>query len=94
MSQIDIHAHHTMSREKAQEAADALSQDLAEKFGIEYAWDEDVICFERTGVNGQIAVTDKDIHIQAKLGFMLALLQAPIEQEIIRYLREHFGCEF
>lgn len=93
MSQIDIHARHTMSREDAQAAADALSQDLAEKFGIEYGWDEDVICFERSGVNGEIAVTDEEIHIQAKLGFMLAILQGPIEQEITRYLREHFGCE-
>lgn len=93
MSRIDIHARHTMSREDAQEAADALSRDLAEKFGIDYGWDEDVICFERPGVNGEIAVTDKEIHIQAQLGLMLTLLKAPIEQEITRYLREHFGCE-
>lgn len=94
MSHIDIHARHSLSREDAQAAADDLSRDLAEKFGIDYGWDEDVICFERPGVEGQIAVTGEEIHVQAQLGFMLALLKAPIEQEIIRYLREHFGCEF
>ena len=36
MSNIDIHAHHTMTREEAQEAAESLSRDLAEKFDIEY----------------------------------------------------------
>ncbi len=93
MSNIDIHAHHTMTREEAQEAAESLSRDLAEKFDIEYGWDGDVIHFERPGVQGQIAVTGDDIHVKAYLGFMLALLKTPIEQEVTRYLREHFGCD-
>jgi putative polyhydroxyalkanoate system protein len=82
-----------MNREEAQEAADALSRDLAEKFAIEYGWDDDVICFQRQGVQGQIAVTEEEIHVQAQLGLMLALLKGPIESEITRYLREHFGCD-
>jgi putative polyhydroxyalkanoate system protein len=94
MSYIDIHAHHAMSREDAQQAADDLSRDLAEKFSIEYGWDGDVIHFERPGVHGQISVTDSDIHIQAQLGIMLVLLKGPIENEIVSYLREHFGCSF
>ncbi|NRB71304.1 MAG: polyhydroxyalkanoic acid system family protein [Xanthomonadales bacterium] len=93
MSQIDINAAHTLSREEAQAAADSLSQDLARKFDIDYGWDGDVIHFERPGVQGQIAVTDHEIHIQAYLGMMLTLLKAPIEQEIIRYLRDEFGCD-
>lgn len=52
-----------------------------------------MIHFERPGVQGQIAVTDQEIHIQAYLGMMLTLLKAPIEQEIIRYLRDEFGCD-
>lgn len=93
MSNIDIHAYHTMDREHAQEAADRLSRDLAEKFGIEYGWDGDVIHFERPGVHGQIIVTGEEIHVQAQLGFMLALLKSPIEQEVSRYLKEEFGCQ-
>ena len=53
MSQIDINAAHTLSREEAQAAADSLSQDLARKFDIDYGWDGDVIHFERPGVQGQ-----------------------------------------
>jgi putative polyhydroxyalkanoate system protein len=94
MSQIDIHAHHVLSHEAAQEAADALAQDLAEKFSIDYGWDGDEIHFERPGVHGQIMVVGDEIRIQAYLGFLLAMLKTPIEQEIMRYLREHFGCTF
>lgn len=94
MSNIDIHAHHTLSHEGALEAADELAADLSEKFGIDYGWDGDEIHFERPGVHGQINVSDEEIRIQAYLGFLLTMLKGPIEQEIVRYLREHFGCTF
>ena len=94
VSTIDIHAHHNLSHEKALEAADQLSADLAEKFGIDYGWEDESINFERPGVNGTILVQDSELRIQANLGFMLMMLKSPIEQEIVRYLKEHFGCEF
>ncbi len=93
MSTIDIRARHQMDREAAQQAAEDLSRDLAEKFDIDYGWDGDTIHFERPGVQGQIDVTGEVIHVQAHLGFMLALLKAPIENAVTRYLRDHFGCE-
>lgn len=94
MSTIDIHAHHTLSHEDALNAADELSIDLAEKFGIDYGWDDEVIHFERPGVNGRITVSEDELRIQANLGFMLMMLKGPIEQEIRRYLKDHFGCSF
>jgi len=94
VSTIDIHAHHTLSHEEALTAADELSSDLAEKFGIDYDWEDEVIHFERPGVNGQITVKETELSIQANLGFMLMMLKGPIEQEIVSYLKEHFGCSF
>ena len=94
VSTIDIHAYHKLSHEDALNAADQLSVDLSEKFGINYGWEDEVIHFERPGVNGQIEVQDSELRIQAKLGFMLMILKGPIEQEIFRYLEEHFGCSF
>ena len=94
MSTIDVHAHHEMSLEDAQQAADELACDLAEKFAIDYGWDGDEIHFERPGVHGSIMVSGVEIRVQANLGFLLVMLKGPIEQEIIRYLKEHFGCTF
>ncbi len=94
MSTIDIHAFHTLSHEEALNAADELSIDLAKKFGIDYGWEDEVIHFERPGVNGQILVQESELRIQADLGLLLMMLKTPIEQEIIRYLEEHFGCSF
>ena len=94
MSTIDIHAYHTLSHEEALNAADELSVDLAEKFGIDYGWEDEVIHFQRPGVNGKIRVQETELRIQANLGLMLMMLKTPIEQEIVRYLEKHFGCSF
>jgi len=94
MSSIDIRARHHLSHQQALAAADELSCDLAEKFGIDYGWEGEVIHFERPGVHGQILVQESELRIKASLGIMLALLKGPIEQEIICYLESHFGCSF
>jgi len=94
MSVIDVCAFHTMNKEEAQDAADELAQDLARKFDIDYGWDEDAIHFERPGVHGMITVGENEIRIKAQLGILLMMLKTRVEEEIIRYLKVHFGCTF
>ena len=48
--------------------------------------------FERPGVSGRIDVLPSTLRIRARLGFLLIALKPAIEQEITRYLRDHFGC--
>lgn len=82
-----------MKLDQAQDAANALAQDLSEKFDIDYGWDGDFIHFERPGVDGSIEVSDKVIRIQARLGLLLMFMQGRIEQEIRGYLQSHFDCK-
>jgi len=94
MSMIDICAYHQMNHADAQQAADDLASDLAEKFDIDYGWDGNVIYFDRPGVNGSITVGEHEIHVAAQLGFLLAMLKIRIEEEIRKYLQSHFSCTF
>jgi len=87
---IDIRKLHSMNLEDAQQVADDLAADLAEKFSIEYGWDGDTIVFERTGVHGEIDVDEECVHVRARLAFLLSYLQPAVEREINRYLDEHF----
>ncbi len=82
-----------MSVEEAQQAADELASDLAEKFAISYGWEGDHIHFERPGVHGMITVRENEIRIKATLGLMLIFLKPVIEDEITQYLENHFGCK-
>jgi len=87
---IDIRKDHAKSLEDAQQVADELAQDLADKFSIQYHWDGDTIVFDRPGVSGEIDVDAKAVHVRAKLGFFLSYLEPAVEREINRYLDEHF----
>jgi len=90
MSEIDIRKTHDFDLKGAQQVADDLARDLADKFDIEYGWDGDVIVFERAGVNGEIQVDRECVHVRARLGFFLSYLRPAVEREIDRYLDEHF----
>ncbi|MGH8034015.1 MAG: polyhydroxyalkanoic acid system family protein [Lysobacterales bacterium] len=94
MSLIDICAFHQLKHRDAQQAADDLAADLAQKFAIDYGWDGNVIHFERQGVSGSITVGKREIRVKARLGLLLAILKGRIEEEITQYLQSHFGCTF
>ena len=94
MPTIHIRAFHQMQQIDAQEAAEELARDLAGKFDIDYGWDDDIILFERPGVQGSITVAKQEIRIEAELGLLLMMLKGRIEEEIRRYLRTHFNCTF
>lgn len=87
---IDIRKSHSMSLEDAQQVADDLAQDLADKFSIDYGWDGDTIVFQRTGVSGEIDVDEECVHVRAELAILLTYLEPAVEKEINRYLDEHF----
>ncbi len=87
---IDIKKQHALSLAEAQQVADDLAADLAEKFDIEYAWDGDTLKFQRFGVSGEIDVDEEVVHVRARLAFLLSYLQPAVEKEIHRYLDEHF----
>lgn len=91
MSGIDIRHNHSLPMTKARKAVEEVAEKLAERFDIEYEWDGDTLNFNRAGVDGKIALTPKQLHVTAKLGFLLSALKGPIEHEIKRVLDERFG---
>lgn len=91
MSNIDIHHAHSLSPDQARQAVTEVAEKLSERFGMEYAWDGDVLNFNRSGVDGHIALEPEELHVTAKLGFLLSTMKGPIEAEIKRVLDERFA---
>lgn len=91
MSHIDIHHAHSLPPTQARKAIEEVAAKLAERFGMDYDWDGDILNFKRSGVDGHIALEPDQLHVTAKLGFLLAAMKGPIEQEIRRILDERFG---
>ena len=90
MAGIDIRHKHSLPMDKARKAVEQVAKKLSERFDVEYGWDGDVLNFARSGVDGKIAVSPKQLRVTASLGFLLSALKGPIEAEIRRVLDEKF----
>lgn len=88
---IDIRHSHSLPHAKARKAVEEVAEKLAERFEFDYAWDGDTLKFNRSGVDGKIALAPKSLHVTAKLGFLVSAFKGPIENEIRRVLDERFG---
>ena len=91
MSDIDIRHPHAMPAKQVRKAVEQVAGKLGERFGLDCSWEGDTMHFRRSGVDGHIAMEPDQVHIKAKLGFLLAAMKGPIEQEIRRVLAERFS---
>ena len=88
---IDIRHRHSLPMAQARKAVEDVAEKLGERFGMDYRWEGDVLHFKRSGVDGHISLTPKQLHVTAKLGFLLSAMKGTIEGEIRRVLDERFG---
>ena len=86
MSHIVMHRAHALGLDQARAAAQALADQLAERYEMSHYWQENSLHFERSGVSGQIDLEPGVIHINVRLGFLLAALKSRLEPEIDRQL--------
>lgn len=91
MSQIDINHAHTMAPERAREAVQELADKLTERFGVTCHWEGDILHFDRSGIEGRIAVLPSQLRVTAELGFLFAAMKGPIESELRRVLDKRFS---
>ena len=82
MADIEVTRAHGKSVAEARKIAEQLIGQLSKEFEFKHRWEGDTLKFERSGVNGQLAITPKDLQISAKLGLLLKPLKGRIEKEI------------
>lgn len=91
MADIDLKRVHNLGMKAARAKADAMAEHLGRKFGLKGDWDGDVLRFERPGVSGSLAVTDKDIRLLVSLGFLLKAMKGSIEKAVVHELDTLFA---
>lgn len=91
MSTIDIRRAHTLDPSHARQAAETLAEDLSRQFDVDYHWEGDVLRFRRSGVKGQLTLSDSQLHVQLELGMLLRPFKSRIEQEIHSQLDQLTG---
>ncbi len=88
MSDIKYVRRHSLPLKEAKKVAQKTADDLAEEYDLKSAWDGDTLRFHRSGVEGHMHVTAKEIDLDVRLGFLLKPFKAKFEQHIERHLDE------
>lgn len=91
MTEIDIRRSHQLPLKDAKAKVEQIAERIAERFDVDYGWRGNTLEFTRSGVDGRIAVTTKDLHVSVRLGFLLFALRSAIEREIDSTIDKHFG---
>ena len=91
MADIDLKRKHDLGLAAARQAADRMAEDLGRKFKLVGSWTGNTLHFDRPGVAGTLALTDKDLHLSVKLGFLLKAMRGPIERAVHEELDSLFA---
>jgi len=88
---IHITRPHTKSHEEARKLAEHVATQMQTEFGMSWAWEADVLQFQRSGVTGSLTVLPNEIVVQVKLGFLLSAIEPKITSEIHKFLDAEFA---
>ena len=86
MAEISIKRAHHSTTADAKKMAEKIAAKLEKDYELKSSWQRDVLTFTRSGVNGTLAVTVKELHIDVKLGFLMAAFKGPIQGAIEKNL--------
>lgn len=90
MPSIDITRNHSVPLAEARKKVQRVADHIAKKFDVACQWEGNTLQFRRSGVDGHIKVSAKQVHVTADLGFLLMALRGSVEREVNRYLDEEF----
>ena len=92
MADIDLTRVHNLGLKAARAQADRLAEHLGRKFDLKGDWDGNVLRFERPGVSGSLAITEKDLRLLVSLGFLLKAMKGSIEKAVVNELDTLFAA--
>jgi putative polyhydroxyalkanoate system protein len=90
MADIEVHRVHALGLAGARAAAEKMADHLGRKFDLKGDWQGNVLKFERPGVTGSLAISDKDLKLSVALGFLLKAMKGSIEHAVTQELDKLF----
>jgi putative polyhydroxyalkanoate system protein len=86
MPDIELVKPHSLTIAKAKALAQETADELAAEYGLSYEWQGNTLHFHRSGVDGQMNVTDSGIQLRLTLGFLLK----PFKARFIHHIERNF----
>jgi len=91
MSVIRVTRTHNFGIESARAEVERIAQRVQEDYGADYCWNGDTLEFSRSGVSGQIKVTDDSLDLTIRLGLLLTAIKGQVEEKIVAKIDQHLA---
>jgi putative polyhydroxyalkanoate system protein len=88
MADISLTRAHQLGLAGARAAADSMVAKLDQQFNLSGDWQGNTLHFDRPGVSGKLAVSDREMQLEVSLGFLLKAMKGPIERAVHEQLDE------
>lgn len=85
MSDIELVKFHSLPIAKAKALAQKAADGLAADYDLASEWHGNTLRFHRSGVDGQMHVTDSEIRLDVTLGFLLKAFKGKLLEHIERH---------
>jgi putative polyhydroxyalkanoate system protein len=92
MADISITQQHKLGQEAARNAAQKVADKLAGEYGLNCKWEGNVLRFERSGVEGSLALGEQQALLRIKLGFLMSAFAPTIESKVAESMRKTFAA--
>jgi putative polyhydroxyalkanoate system protein len=86
MADIEFTKSHSLTIAKAKALVQQAAEALAVEYGLSSEWQGNTLRFHRSGVDGQMHVTDSEIRLHVTLGFLLSAFKG----KFIEHIEDHF----
>jgi len=84
MADIELVKPHSLTVVKAKALVQKAADALAAEYGLSSEWRGDSLHFHRSGVDGEMHVTDSEIRLHVTLGFLLKAFKKRLLEQIER----------
>ncbi len=82
MADIELVKFHSLTVAKAKALVQKTADALAAEYGLSSEWHGDSLHFHRSGVDGEMHVTDSEIRLHVTLGFLLKAFKKRLLDQI------------
>jgi putative polyhydroxyalkanoate system protein len=88
MSKIHLAREHHLGLNAARAEVERIAARVRDEYGADYHWTDDVLHFKRSGLSGQIAVTETTMDLTIKLGLLLSPMKSQLEARLTKKVDE------
>jgi putative polyhydroxyalkanoate system protein len=88
MADIEFVKHHSLTVAKAKGLVQRIADGLGAEYGLTSEWRGNTLHFHRSGVKGEMHVTDSEVRLHVTLGLLLKAFKGTFVEHIERNFDE------